>query len=339
MKRESLYFVAPRDLELREEEIAAPGPGEVQVRTRFSAISAGTELLLFRGEAPEDLAADDTLPALSGNLTYPLKYGYSAVGEIIELGDGVDGSWNGKRVFAFNPHENLFNASLDDLQILPSDCSDEDAVFLAHAETALNLILDANPRIGERAVVLGQGVLGLLCCAILGQHPLSELISFDPQEQRRIFSKDLGAHASYDQRDQISLDEARTRLGAKGADFVIEISGNPQTLDIALDLVGKHGRVLIGSWYGTRRAELDLGSRFHRGRIKLISSQVSSIDPSLSGRWDRERRFELAWKLLAEIGPSRFVSRRFPLSEAKRAYSLLDSQSEDDLAILFSYRE
>jgi len=337
MKRQSLFFTGPQEVELRDGEVEAPGRGEVLVQTRYSAISAGTELLLFRGEVATDMAADDTLPALSGNLAYPLKYGYSAVGEVIDLGDDVNKEWIGKRVFAFNPHESMFTASIKDIHQIPGDCSDEDAVFLAHAETALNLILDANPRIGERAVILGQGVLGLLCCAILSQHPLSELISFDPQEQRRSFSKELGAHFSYDDSEEKSLEEAKANLGELGADFVIEISGLPQTLDLALDLVGRYGRVLIGSWYGTRRAELDLGGRFHRGRIKLISSQVSSIDPSLGGRWDRERRFELAWKLLAEVGPSRFVSQRFPLGEAHKAYSLLDSQSEQALAILFSY--
>jgi len=337
VKRQSLYFTAPREIELRQDEIEAPGPGEVQVRTRFSAISAGTELLLFRGEAPTDMPADDVLSALSGSLDYPLKYGYSAVGQVSKLGDDVDKAWKGRRVFAFNPHESVFNVSLTDIQIVPKECSDEDAVFLALAETALNLILDANPRIGERAVVLGQGVLGLLCSAILSQHPLDELLSFEPHEYRRSLSKELGAHASYDQRIQGSLDDARKRLGDRGADFVIEVSGQPQALDLAMDLVGKHGRVLIGSWYGLRRTEVDLGTRFHRGRINLISSQVSSINPSISGRWDRERRFDLAWKLVSEIGPSRFVSHRLPLEEAHQAYSLLDSESSKALAILFTY--
>jgi 2-desacetyl-2-hydroxyethyl bacteriochlorophyllide A dehydrogenase len=330
MKRQSLYFVAPKQIGVHEEDLDAPHPGEVQVRTICSAISAGTELLLYRGEAPSKMAADENLTALNGDLTYPLKFGYATIGEVVELGDGVDAAWKGKRVFAFNPHESRFNILVKDVQTVPAACSDEDAVFLAYAETAVNLVLDANPRIDERAVVIGQGVLGLLCSAILAQHPLSELISFDPHEHRRNLSEEFGVVSSFDQ-------EAKKRLGDIGADFVIELSGHPEALELALDLVGKHGRVLIGSWYGLRRTEVDLGGRFHRGRIQLISSQVSSIAPSLTGRWDRKRRFDVAWNLLSEIKPSKFVTQRMALTEAESAYSMLDAESAESLSILFSY--
>ncbi len=337
MKRQSLYFVASKQVEVREEDLVAPKPGEVQVRTICSAISAGTELLLYRGEAPSEMSADENLTALGGDLAYPVKYGYAVIGEVIELGAGVDAAWKGKRVFAFNPHESNFNILVEDVQAVPKACSDEDAVFLAYAETAVNLVLDTNPRIGEHGVVIGQGVLGLLCSAVLAQHPLNELISFEPHEYRRSLSTELGAHASFDQEMPGSLEKAKTRLGDRGADFVIELSGHPEALELALDLVGKHGRVLIGSWYGLRRTEVDLGGRFHRGRIKLISSQVSSIDPSLTGRWDRKRRFDMAWKLLAEIKPSRLVNQRLPLAEAESAYSLLDAENAESLSILFTY--
>jgi threonine dehydrogenase-like Zn-dependent dehydrogenase len=226
---------------------------------------------------------------------------------------------------------------VEDVQEVPDDCSDEDAVFLAYAETAVNLILDSNPRIDERAVVIGQGVLGLLCSAILAQHPLNELVSFEPHQYRRNLSEEFGASASFDQKETGSLAEAKKRLGDSGADFVIELSGHPEALELALDLVGQHGRVLIGSWYGLRRTEIDLGGRFHRESIQLISSQVSSIAPSLTGRWNRKRRFDLAWKLLSKIKPSQFVTQRLALKEAQSAYSILDAESAESLSILFNY--
>lgn len=337
MKRQSLYFLAPREVEVREDSLEKPGPGEIQLRALCSAISAGSELLLYRGEAPTELPADDILPALSGSLAYPLKYGYANIGRVTALGKEVDEAWKGRRVFAFNPHETAFNAHIKDVQIVPEECADEDAVFLANAETALNLILDANPRIGERVVVLGQGVVGLLTTSILARHPLDALLSFDLHPNRRALSAEVGAQSSFDPKEAAALALAKERLGSRGADLVIELSGHPQSLDLALDLIGEEGRILIGSWYGLRRAEVNLGMRFHRGRIKLISSQVSSIAPELTGRWDRQRRFDLAWKLLAEIRPSRFVSQRMPLQEAARAYELLETNSAETTAVLFKY--
>ena len=87
---------------LREETFPGPSRNEVIVKTAFSAISAGTELLVYRGQAPADLVRDTRLEALSGTFSFPLKYGYAAVGEVVSLGPGVDLHWEGKRVFSFS---------------------------------------------------------------------------------------------------------------------------------------------------------------------------------------------------------------------------------------------
>jgi 2-desacetyl-2-hydroxyethyl bacteriochlorophyllide A dehydrogenase len=333
MKQLSLYFVAPRQIELRTQELPDPAPGEVHVRALCSAISPGTELLLYKGEAPAALAADATLPALSGTLAYPLKYGYSMVGRAEALGAAVDPSWQGRLVFAFNPHETAFNARIEDLLPLPTSVAEQDAAFLPAMETAVNLMLDGEPRLGEHVTVLGQGLIGLLATALLARHPLETLVTFDHLAQRRAHSLELGAHVSLDGSE---LSKAKELLGTLGADLVYELTGNPEALNTALDLVGDHGRIVVGSWYGARRAPIDLGGRFHRGRIRLISSQVSHIEPALRGRWDRQRRFALAWRLLAEVKPSQ-LARQLPFEKAVEAYALLDEKPEQNLAFLFTY--
>ncbi|HEX9595431.1 MAG TPA: zinc-binding alcohol dehydrogenase [Anaerolineales bacterium] len=335
MKRKSLYFVGREQVSLQTEELADPAPGEVRVASVCSVVSAGTELLLYKGEAPADLAADATLPALSGTLAYPCKYGYCMVGAVEELGKGVDSSWRGRQVFAFNPHETAFIARVEELLPLPAGCSQPDAAFLPAMETAINLILDGEPRLGERVAILGQGVIGLLTTALLARHPLQTLLTFDGYPPRRALSLQFGAQTSLD--PQGPKVEANHVLGSGGADLVYELTGNPATLDLALDLVGDHGRVVVGSWYGARRAAVNLGGRFHRGRIKLISSQVSHIEPSLRGRWDQARRFAAAWHWLAEIQPSRLASRTVPFEQANSAYEMLAKQPDKYLTILFTY--
>ncbi len=337
MKRKSLIFTAPLKVEVLEEELPSPQAGEVQVQTICSAISAGTELMLYRGEAPADLPTDPTISALGGKLAYPLKYGYSVVGEVTELGADAAKDWKGRRVFAFNPHESAFNAKIEDLQPFPAEIQPEDAAFLANMETAVNLVLDGWPRLGERVVVLGQGVVGLFLTAILARYPLASLVSFDNYSGRRDFSVKLGAQQSFDSSKPGSTEEALKVLGAKRADLVYELSGKPEALDLAMKLVGDEGRIVVGSWYGNKRAAIDLGGHFHRGRINLISSQVSHIAPALTGRWDRARRFEQAWKWLADIKPSQLVTHRFGLDYAAKAYEQLNNNPAETLGVHLTY--
>lgn len=333
LTRTSLYFAAPGQVELRREELLTPAADEVQVQTICSAISAGTEMLIYRGEAPTGMAADATLPALGGSLAYPLKYGYCSVGRVAACGPGVDIAWQGRRVFAFNPHESAFNARIEHLQTIPESVSDVDAAFLPHMETAVNLILDGEPRLGEIAIVLGQGVVGLLTTALLARHPLS-LFTLDTYPLRRQRSLELGAAHSL---DATHLTQALSLLGPRRADLVYELSGRPEALDASLALVGEHGRIVVGSWYGERRAALGLGGHFHRGRVHMISSQVGQLPPGLRGRWDRARRFEAAWRYLAEIQPSRLLSHRFSFTQAASAYAQLDRKPNETLGVLLEY--
>ena len=104
-----------------------------------------------------------------------------------------------------------------------------------------------------------------------------------------------------------------------------------------LALTGFSGRIVIGSWYGEKRAEIDLGGAFHRSRIKLISSQVSTIAPELSGRWDKARRFDAAWKALERIKPEKWITHRFPIEEAAKAYELLDERPQETIQVVFKY--
>ena len=339
MNRLSLYFTAPRHVSVRKESLPSPGRGQALVRTLLSAISPGTELLIYRGEFPPDLPLDENIPALAGAFAYPLRYGYAAVGEVIGLGADLDSTWLGRQVFAFQPHASNFLVPVDELLPLPEGLAVEEAVFLPNMETALNFVLDGGPLIGEKVVIFGQGIVGLLTTALLAQFPLADLITLDHYPIRRQASLDLGAHASLDPSDPQELKLGRARLGGafSGADLVYELSGNPAALDQAIDYCGFNGRVVIGSWYGSKRASLDLGARFHRSRMRLISSQVSSLAPELSGRWGKARRFEVAWEMLQKVQPSRFITHRFPITQAAKAYQLLDQEPGETIQVVLDY--
>jgi threonine dehydrogenase-like Zn-dependent dehydrogenase len=337
----SVYFTASREVTVQEEPLPPLPPDQVLVDTVLSAISPGTELLVYRGEFPQEVPVDETIGALAGEFSYPMKYGYSTVGRVSAVGSAADPAWQGRRVFAFQPHCSHFIAPPGGLIPIPQGLDFEDAVFLPNMETAVNFLLDGAPLIGERVAVLGQGIVGLLTTALLAEFPLASLVTLDRWPLRRQTSLALGATASLDPAWSEATAQARDALGSvhpeDGADLVYELAGSPAALDLALELAGFTSRIVIGSWYGSKRASLDLGGRFHRSRIRMIGSQVSSLAPEHRGRWDKARRFQVAWQKIREIQPSRFITHRYPLDKAGEAYRLLDENPAEAIQVVFTY--
>ena len=336
MIRKTVYFTAPRQVEPREETLPAPGADDVLVETTCSAISAGTEMLIYRGRFPKDLEADTTIPSLRNSFQYPLAYGYACVGVIRETGKQVDASYRDKLVFAFQPHTSCFLCKPESLLIIPESLSPDTACFLPNMETAVNLVQDGAPILGERVLVLGQGIVGLLTASLLHEFPLDVLITADCYPLR-CNSSPVAGHLSLDPNSTDFRQEAMAFL-KHGADLTFELSGNPEALNHAIALTAFSGRIVVGSWYGQKSADLDFGGAFHRSRIKLISSQVSTIAPELSARWDKARRFDVAWKALERIQPGKWITHRFTIDEAAEAYRLLDESPQETIQVIFDYR-
>jgi alcohol dehydrogenase len=345
VKRQSVYFLEPFRAELREEAVPLLRPGEALVETVLSAISSGTELLIYRGLAPEELAVDETIQSLSGEFVFPLKYGYAAVGRVIDLGLGASPeektTWQDRLVFAFNPHESHFVSATANLIPVPEDIVPEAAVFLPNMETAVSLVMDGRPVIGERVAVLGQGVVGLLTTALLAGLPLAGLVTLDAYPLRREWSSRLGATATIDplrpEARQQALDGLQSEREFSGTDLTYEISGAPQALDLAIHLTGDHGRVVIGSWYGRKPVELSLGGRFHRAQMQLVSSQVSTLAAPWRGRWSKGRRLAVAWEMIRRHQPQRLITHRLPITQAAEVYRLLDERPDEAVQVIFTY--
>jgi 2-desacetyl-2-hydroxyethyl bacteriochlorophyllide A dehydrogenase len=340
IKRLALYFTSPKSVEVRQETVSPLEPHQVLVQTEFSAISPGTELLLYRHLVSTHQTLDTGIPSLSGEFRYPLKYGYSTVGTIVAAGPKIAPSWMGKKVFVFHPHESLFPASLSELIEIPESLPPLDAVFLPNMESAVNFIMDGQPALGEKVLVLGQGIVGLLTTRLLSQFPLKNLITMDPLPLRRRISQRSGAHLSLDPKSQEDLARLKSVLHdeySPGADLTYELSGNPEGLNLAIELTGFEGRIVVGSWYGSKPVNLRLDETYHRSRIKLISSQVSTIASGLQGRWNKSRRFQTAWQMLEKFKPSQYISRQLPITQASAAYQLLDQNPGESIQIIFTY--
>lgn len=342
MKNLSVTFIAPYEVTAVEESVPEVTENTVLVKTACSAISPGTEMLVYRGQWPDGLPVDDSIPALAGKFAYPLNYGYACVGEVVETGASVDRNWLGKLVFSFNPHRSFFVAATDHLIEIPPELSSEDAAFLPNMETAVSFVMDGRPAIGEQVVVLGQGIVGLLTAGLLAEFPLQTLVTLDKYQLRREISSTLGA-SPIDPEDPEVLLKIRRMLGAEqsqaGADLVYELSGNPAALDMAISAAGFSGRIVVGSWYGGKKSAVDLGGRFHRSRLKFISSQVSTLAPEFTGLWTKSRRLGFALKMLQKLRPSRMITHRFHVSRVAEAYKLLDARPEQAIQVILEYGE
>ncbi|MFZ4759971.1 MAG: zinc-dependent alcohol dehydrogenase [Burkholderiaceae bacterium] len=269
---------------LRIETLPAPGPHEVCVRALYSGISRGTEALVFRGEVPPGEYGRMRAPFQSGEFPAPVKYGYSSVG-VVEAGAPA---LLGRTVFCLYPHQDRYVVPADAVHPLPQGLPPGRAVLAANAETALNGLWDAAPLPGDRIVVVGGGVVGLLVGWLAARIPGCEVQLVEPDPARAQLARDLGC-------DAVTPEAARG-----GADLVVHASSTAEGLQTALSLAGFEATVLELSWYGSRAVQVPLGEAFHAQRLVLRSSQVGHVAPRQRPRWTHARRLALALELLRD---------------------------------------
>jgi NADPH:quinone reductase-like Zn-dependent oxidoreductase len=325
MARRELWFVGPHAVELREQASPSPlglGSGQLRARAVVSGISQGTELLLYKGEGPTPF--DPSLDA-PGAPTYPRRYGYAWVGQVIE--SQSDAHPLGSRVFALVPHGDEHCLDAGQARPLPAGLPAERAVLAANLETAVNVVWDAGVALGDDVIVIGGGVVGLLAGYAARRSGATRVRLIEPSALRRQAALQLG----FD--EAVSPEQALAGF----ADIVIEASGNPACLDRAVGLARDEGSIVVASFYGQRVAPVALGADFHRRRLTLRASQVSRLPPARSVGWSFARRFGLVTNLLQDIALDALLERAVPFAEATAVYARLARGPGEALQTLFHY--
>lgn len=320
----AVQFVGPRRVQIAPVPLPGCGPGEVLVRTLASGLSGGTEMLAYRGELDPSSPRDETIGALSGTFAYPFSYGYSCVGVVEQVGadpTAPPGPAPGSLVFAFHPHQDRFVAEPRDLVALPADIDVRSATLFPLVETALQLSLDAGRVLAEPVVVLGLGVVGSLT-ALLLQRGGALVMGADPRADRRAVATRLGIEA-FAPADLAGVVQERTE--GRGVPLIVELSGAPRALAEGLELLAWEGVALAGSWYGTKPVTLPLGGAFHRRRLSIRASQVSTIPSAQAAHWDIPRRRAAALALMTELPLPSLASTDYPFESAAAAYADLDT--------------
>jgi NADPH:quinone reductase-like Zn-dependent oxidoreductase len=280
----AFWVAAPGRGEIRPQLLCAPAPGEVLIRAVASAVSRGTESLVFRGEVPQSEWQRMRCPFQEGEFPAPVKYGYAAVG-VVEDGPAAE---IGRRVFCLHPHQDRFIVAQNAVVAVPDEVPNRRATLAANMETAINGLWDAAPGPGDRIAVIGAGVVGCLVAALAARLPGAEVELIDIEQAREDIARRLGCRFAMPQ-------EARDE-----ADLVIHASGAAAGLATALAIAGDEAVIVEMSWYGTRSVPVPLGGAFHSRRLTLRSSQVGTVPAARQRRWSRRRRLELAMSLLRD---------------------------------------
>ncbi|GAB3603311.1 zinc-dependent alcohol dehydrogenase [Microbacterium aureliae] len=278
------WATAPGLGELRTEQLPAPRAGDALVRTLYSGISRGTELLVRRGEVPPSQRDRMRAPFQAGDFPFPVKYGYLAVG-VVEDGPA---ELIGRRVFSLHPHQDRFVVPADSLLPVPDDVPSRRAVLTGAVETALNALWDAPPCAGDRIAVVGAGLVGGAAALLLRRYPLARLQVVDADPARR------------EQLAAVGLETVSPADAAADCDLVFHASASEAGAATALALLGDDADLVELSWFGDRAPRLPLGEDFHSRRLRIIASQVGRVGAARRHRRDLAARRAFALSLLAD---------------------------------------
>ena len=302
----AFWITGPGTVALRDEAVA-PAPGEVVVETLWSGISRGTEALVLRGGVPAAEHARMRAPLQAGDFPWPVKYGYAAVGRVVDGPAGLAG----RTVFVLHPHQDRFAAPAAMAVPVPDAVPPGRAVLAANMETALNVVWDAGALPGDRIAVVGAGTVGALVARLSARIAGTEVTLVDTNPARAALATALGC--------AFALPEA----APADCDLVVHASASAAGLATAIAAAGDEAAVVEASWYGDRAVSLALGGAFHARRLRLVSSQVGRVPAARAPRWTPRRRLETALALLADPATEALLSGETAFADLPGAYAAI----------------
>ncbi|MGV3727115.1 zinc-dependent alcohol dehydrogenase [Hydrogenophaga sp.] len=315
VEAQACWVVSPGVAELRTETLPPVPEGAVRVRTLHTAVSRGTEGLVFRGEVPASEAQRMRAPFQAGEFPGPVKYGYVNVG-VVQAGPP---ELLGRTVFCLHPHQTVFQVPASAVVPVPEEVPAARAVLAANLETAINAMWDARPSPGHRFAVVGGGTLGLLVAWLAARLPDGQVEVVDTNPARARVAAALGAGF------------ALPAAAQPGADLVVHTSAQPAGLATALRLAAFEATVLELSWYGSRAVSVPLGEAFHSQRLTLKSSQVGHVATPQRGRWSHRQRLELALSMLTDPVLDQLITHTAPFAELPQVLAQLAGPHAPDV--------
>ncbi|MEM8967615.1 MAG: zinc-binding alcohol dehydrogenase [Bacteroidota bacterium] len=318
-KASAFWHLSSKESKIQAQSLSPIQAGECRIETAFSLVSSGTETLVATGRVPAELHELMQVPYQEGDFSFPVKYGYSLVGKVVEGTTELIG----KHVHLLHPHQSQCVVNFQDVTIIPEEVPSRRAVLASNLETALNAIWDSRISAGDRVLVVGMGLIGSLVAQLVDQFPATQVSVVDTNDVRREFARQQG-FSLYEPSDA-------------SFDIAFHTSGSSAGLQICVDAVGYEGKIVELSWYGTRAVEVQLGGSFHQQRKQIISSQVSRLPPHRQSRWDYRRRKQTVLELLKDDVWDNFLTAAVDFTDSPALFDKLRQGDRSQLSWTIAY--
>ena len=331
-----ILFTGQDQVEIAHETISAPAPHEIQVRTRKSLISTGTEcIVLGRKYAPGSHWDNWVKSQLDG-----FAPGYLNAGEVVALGAGVEGFQIGDRVACRAGHRQLFNVAAARALPIPNGVSDEEAAWFGLAKITQIGVRRANHKLGDAVVLIGLGLLGQLVTQYARLSGAREVIAIDTAPKRLEMAKAHGATHTLEMGVGDAAEAVRDITEGRGADVVYDITGHPTVFAPALGLARRFGTLLLLGDTGTPGEQRLTSDVVTRG-VQIVGAHDGFDTPQVTDTdfWTEHNMERLFFNYVArgQMNVADLITNRFPALEAAQAYHLLQTDRSNVMGVILDW--
>ena len=334
MENSTVIFERPLQVVIANREIPRPKPGALLIETTSTLISMGTELTILSGEFPEN-------SAWAGYARYPFLAGYSNVGRVVEVGEGADRSWIGKRVATRTPHAAWVTASARAAMPIPDAVGDAEASMFAIAAIVMNGIRRGQVAWGETVVVFGLGILGQLAVRFAHLAGARTVFAVDVADGRlAMLPKSDSIVAVNPRRDDLHAIIKEHNHG-RLADVAFEVTGDPKLIPWEFEALRRQARfVVLSSPRGPTSFDFHDLCNFTGHTIIGAHEMTHPPAETLEHPWTHQRHNELFFDLVASrrVEVASLVSHRFPFREAPAVYAKLLAERGAFMAVAFDWQ-
>ncbi|MBL8994322.1 MAG: zinc-binding dehydrogenase [Spirochaetia bacterium] len=347
MKGHRIDFVSVGKAILSTFEVPEPKAGEVLLENEYTVISAGTEranllnLPNTRGSEAPDFAS---VEAPDPSKKFPFHPGYSGIGKVIAVGEGVAdlplgtralATWSGHRSHAIQQAASLTKVEDERIDSL-------EAAFVPIAAMGLQGVRKLRLEIGESAMVIGLGLLGVFALQAAARSGAVPVIVSDFDKKRRDLALTLGADFAFSPDEERLPEKIRELTHGRGADGVIEVTGSAKALQQALTYVAREGRVSLLGCTRVSDAPIDFYQHVHQRGVSLIGAHTSvrPLRDSRPGYWTEQDDYRTLLSLLAvkKFQVSPVISEVVSPEDAPEIYKRLADDKNPPLGIVFDWK-
>lgn len=336
MKTKQIIFTKPYVAELLDVECLPPKEHEVTVSLEYSAISSGTEKGNLIGMRNSPNVSEDQ------EAVFPRTVGYSAAGVVTDIGTGVNGIKVGDRVIVFwGMHKKNITISEDNVLKIPDEVMSAEASMALISTFPLAAIRKTKLEIGESAMVMGLGILGIFAVQELKAAGAYPVIAVDPIRERREFALKMGADFVLDSTEKGFADEVK-RLTGGGANVCIEVTGLGVGLIQALDCMKRFGRIALLGCTRNSKFEIDYYAKVHGPGISLIGAHTMARPKteSSAGLWTDKDDLQTVLNLIKgkRLNFKDMICEIHSPTEAGEIYDRLANDKNFPIGVLFDWR-